>query len=445
MKLVVFAHTPPPHHGQSYMVQLMLEGFGGDRRKKIQPSAEAKKYGIECYHVNSRLSRDLEDIGTFRVKKNFLLFGYCLSAIWCRFRYGAKTLYYIPAPGKRSALLRDWMVMFFCRPFFEKIIFQWHAAGLAKWLETAVQMRTRSLTYRLMKNADLSIALTDFNRGEGEKLTAKKIVVVPNAIPDPCSNFSPNLLARRIARSVARRKLSVGQTLTAQERENSGDNPNVFRMLFVAHCTREKGLFDAVEGVALANQRLMESGSPMRIHLDVAGAFINADEQAEFDKRIQQSDLMRSAAEETSQTESSSEKSVSRSRVTYHGFAAGAEKTRLFSDCDGFCFPTYYYAESFPVVLLEAMAFGMQIVTSKWRSVPAVLPENYPWLVEIRNPQQIADALLQLATSDYDVGLRQRFVENFTIEKHLERLAKAFHEIENVEKSDAVPSPQTAS
>ena len=29
MKLLVFAHTPPPHHGQSYMVQLLLAGFGG--------------------------------------------------------------------------------------------------------------------------------------------------------------------------------------------------------------------------------------------------------------------------------------------------------------------------------------------------------------------------------------------------------------------------------
>ena len=33
MKLLVFAHVPPPHHGQSYMVQLMLNGFGGDCRK----------------------------------------------------------------------------------------------------------------------------------------------------------------------------------------------------------------------------------------------------------------------------------------------------------------------------------------------------------------------------------------------------------------------------
>ena len=30
MKLLIFAHTPPPHHGQSYMVQLMLAGFGGN-------------------------------------------------------------------------------------------------------------------------------------------------------------------------------------------------------------------------------------------------------------------------------------------------------------------------------------------------------------------------------------------------------------------------------
>jgi len=27
MKLVVFAHIPPPHHGQAVMVELMLEGL----------------------------------------------------------------------------------------------------------------------------------------------------------------------------------------------------------------------------------------------------------------------------------------------------------------------------------------------------------------------------------------------------------------------------------
>ena len=64
MKLLVFAHTPPPHHGQSYMVQLMLAGFGGDARKKNSTTPSA--HGIECYHVNARFSRGLEDIGEFQ-------------------------------------------------------------------------------------------------------------------------------------------------------------------------------------------------------------------------------------------------------------------------------------------------------------------------------------------------------------------------------------------
>src|SRR6266852_1903980 len=142
MKLLVFAHTPPPHHGQSYMVQLMLQGLGGDRRK---PRASAPPPEICCYHVNARLSQKLEDIGDFRIGKFILLLGYCLEALWCRARYGVSNFCYIPAPGKRSALYRDWVVMLICRPFFKQIVLHWHAAGLAKWLETAVQIRSRSL------------------------------------------------------------------------------------------------------------------------------------------------------------------------------------------------------------------------------------------------------------------------------------------------------------
>ncbi|MEO7299898.1 MAG: hypothetical protein ABI042_15125, partial [Verrucomicrobiota bacterium] len=167
MKIVVFAHTPPPHHGQSYMVQLMLEGFGGDQRKRhgISPGTARE---IEFYHVNARLSQDFEDIGTFRAKKLFLLLRYSMEAIWCRLRYGAKILYYIPAPGKRSAVFRDWLVMFMCRPFFSKIIFHWHAVGLGEWLETAPP-RTRSLTHRFLGNADLSIVLGNYNRADAAK------------------------------------------------------------------------------------------------------------------------------------------------------------------------------------------------------------------------------------------------------------------------------------
>src|SRR5690606_31233744 len=100
----------PPLHGQSYMVQLMLQGFGGDKRRRAHretsDSRPGPDLGIECYHVNTRLSLRLEDIGGFQGIKLLRLLFYCLEAIWCRFRYGVENFYFIPAPGKKSALYR---------------------------------------------------------------------------------------------------------------------------------------------------------------------------------------------------------------------------------------------------------------------------------------------------------------------------------------------------
>src|SRR5262245_36484600 len=241
MKLLVFAHTPPPHHGQSYMVQLMLEGFGGDRRKPTMAvRQEPGQDTIACYHVNARLSQNLEDIGDLRIGKFFLLLGYCLSALWCRFRYGVTTFYYIPAPGKPSALYRDWLVMMICRPFFKKVILHWHAAGLAKWLETVVQMRSRSLTFRFMKYVDLSIVLSKYNQADAEKIFSQRIRVVSNGIPDPCPDFRNEVLPRRLARFAARRKLLQNETLEKQEQIDAGGDPQTVKVLYLAHCTHEK-------------------------------------------------------------------------------------------------------------------------------------------------------------------------------------------------------------
>ncbi len=107
--------------------------------------------------------------------------------------------------------------MFCCRPFFSKVILHWHAAGLANWLETAVRMRTRSLTYQMLKEVDLSIVLSDFNRADAEKLLPKKVAVVPVGIPDPCPQFDSQILPRREGRVAARVKLLAGQPLSPAE------------------------------------------------------------------------------------------------------------------------------------------------------------------------------------------------------------------------------------
>jgi glycosyltransferase involved in cell wall biosynthesis len=445
MKVLIFAHMPPPHHGQSYMVQLMVEGFGGDHRKGAQslathspaepaagsPPAPSPSFGIECYHVNARLSRKLEDIGDLRIGKVVLLLWYCLQAIWCRFRYGVTNFYYIPAPGKPSALYRDWVVMLICRPFFKRVLLHWHAAGLAKWLELTVGLRHRLVTYRLMKQVDLSIVLSAYNRGDAEKLFSRTIRVVSNGIPDPCPGFAHELLPRRRARFAARRKLLSGQTLSTKELEAAGGDPQVVKVLYLAHCTREKGLFDSVTAITLASQRLAERRAPLSLRLLVAGSFVTPREEDEF-KRL-------------------SAQMARPEVIQYLGFVSGERKHQLFREADLFCFPTYFQNENQPVNLIEAMAFGLPILTTRWRSLPELFPPGYAGLVKVRSPEQVAEVLLGLATSESGEGFRDIFLHNFTLEMHLSRLADAFHHVESdaaavvpaaVSSPEALPSNQ---
>ena len=427
MKLLVFAHTPPPHHGQSYMVQLMVAGLGGDRRKggKQSRAGDAGPYGIECYHVNARLSRKLEDIGDFRIGKLVLLLGYCAQAIWCRFRYGVQNFYYIPAPGKRSALYRDWVVMLLCRPFFKRVILHWHAAGLAKWLEMVMTMRWRSLTYRLMKQVDLSIVLSRYNRADAEKLFSRQVRVVSNGIPDPCPQFAQEVLPRRKARFAARTKLLSGVSLGDADLQGTGGDPQVVKVLYLAHCTREKGLFDAVSAVGLANQRLRARQAAVSLRLLVAGGFVTADAKARFDLLM--------ATPGMAET------------VQYLGFVSGDQKNQLLREADLFCFPTYYENENQPVNLIEAMAFGLPILTTRWRSLPELFPAGYIGLVDARAPEQVADRLLALMSIKTGEVFRDIFLRNFTLDRYLSGLAEAFTQLEAPEPTAIAAATATSS
>ena len=399
MKLLVFAHTPPPHHGQSYMVQLMLEGFGGDARKK--PSGPPHPLGIECYHVNARFSRGLSDIGEFQGGKIFLIFWFCLQAIWVRFRYGVDNFYYVPAPGKRVALYRDWLVMFLCRPFFRRMILHWHAAGLAKWLETEAIITYRAATYRLFRPVDLSLVLSRYNFADAEKLLSGRVCIVNNGIPDPCPDFDASIRPIRRARFELRRQILAGGI--------SGE-PVVVNILFLAHCTREKGLFAAVAGVLAANRELAARRLPMKLKLTTAGNFVNTEEQAEF---------------------AVLQKNPEVAEVVQHaGFVSGERKESLLRAADLFLFPTRYLGENQPVNLIEAMAFGLPIVTTRWRSLPEMLPPDHPGLVSGQNADEIAVTILNVLAVKSGELARQHFTANFTIERHLASLAGALHGLE---------------
>lgn len=386
VKLLVFAHTPPPHHGQSQMIAYLVEGFGGDARN-ASASGASGPHDIQVYHVNARLSEDLEDIGSARSGKVFTLLRYCFQAIALRIRHGVRTFYYVPSPPKRASLYRDWIVLFLCRPFFRRIIFHWHSVGLGEWLETHAKPWERRISRWLLGGVDLSIVLSRYNEADAARLHPKRTRIVPNGIPDPCPPDSSAEVA------------STGGI----------DRPK--RVLFMALCTRDKGVHDAVRAIAMANTQGATLEPRVQFELHVAGTFVDTAEREEFDALCSKPELA--------------------GRVHYLGFLDAQGKAKALATSDLFCFPTYYANEGQPLNLIEAMAYGLPTVTTHWRAIPELFDPDHPGLVEPKHPEQVAAALLNVATTTDRGSLRRRFLERYTVNQHLKVLASSLRSVES--------------
>ena len=364
MKLLVFAQTPPPHHGQSAMIRLLLEELG-------RPGQ-----GFELHHVNLSLSETSADVGRWQVRKVFSLLFACSKVLYRRWRHGPMALYYVPAPAKRGALYRDWLVMVLCRPFFKKLVLHWHAVGLGQWLETTATVPERRISQRLLGKADLAIVLAPELAADVDRLWPKRVAVVQNSLSE------------------------TGVLPPPRHREDKGR----YEILFIGLCCAEKGFFDTLDAVALLHAR-----APGAFRLTIAGAFDSPESEQRFKNRSKELTTA----------------------VRFVGFVDGEAKRALFTESDVFCFPTYYQHEGQPLVLIEALAHDISIVTTKWRAIPSMLPRKNVWFVEPGRPEQIADAILQARkTGEANGALREHYLLNFTPAQHITALKKALRLLE---------------
>jgi glycosyltransferase involved in cell wall biosynthesis len=437
MKLVVLAHTPPPFHGQSYMVQILLDCFDprlqGPASPPVSPDS-AETAPIECIHVDMRLSTSVDDIGQRPWSKIGLTVRYAMQAILHRFRYGASTLFYIPAPALPHAIYRDWLVMLICRPFFQRTVFWWQAAGLGRWLQDQAKPWQRALTLLLLSNPSLSVVMGSETEHDARALRSRRIAVIPNAIPDPCPEAAGEVVAAK-----ARHRETLRLQAETRGEITAGSTTGLFRLLFISLCYREKGLFDALEAVALANQRLLARQCAVQVQLDVAGRFYLPSEQQEFEERIRQPDLQRAVR---LPGPNACHEPQSTAAVVYHGFAGGDAKSRLFRECDCLIFPTYYAAESFGLVILEAMAHGMDIIATRWRNIPELLPPRYPGLVEPRDPPALARVIELFLHQHHGPELRQHFEDHHHIRHFQRRMEQALQDLNHPVRPGPNGQPQ---
>ncbi len=349
--------------------------FGG-QAIMVEALLKSQPVQVRYVHVRLRYSDDMDSVGKFALRKVWLLLTTILRVWYARFRYGTPMLYYPPSGPNMVPVLRD--IIFLCatRWLFKWTVFHYHAGGVSGF-EKSLPGVLRPFFRLAYRHADMAIRTAPQNPEDGRLLGARLDRVVPNGIPD-------------LRGTVPERTAAPGEPLV---------------ILFTGVLIPSKGIRVLLE----AFRQLREQGTQVR--LELMGRWGDAVFERECLAYVAENGL--------------------EGHIHFLGVKRDSAKLEYFAGCDIFCFPSHFEAESFGLVLLEAMQFAKPVVSTNWRGIPSVVQEGVNgYLVPVEDSTAIAKRLLCLVN---DAALRQRmgqagrriFAEQFTLERFQHNMEEA--------------------
>lgn len=120
--------------------------------------------------------------------------------------------------------------------------------------------------------------------------------------------------------------------------------------------------------------------------------------------------------------------------VIIHGVLGESEKNEVLKRFSLLAFPSYN--EGLPLVVIEAMALGLPIVSSNVGLISEMLGEDYPYLIPPKNAESLAKAIQDcLYFSDLELlsmNLRERFERLYSPESQKLHIWEAFEPERNM-------------
>jgi len=374
LKVLVVGQTPPPYCGQSMMIQRLVDSRLDD---------------IELIHVRMGFSTSTAEMGRFRVAKLWHLVSLVARIAAQRLLSGARVLYYPPGGPNRVPMWRDFVVLLSTRWLFDRVVFHFHASGLAE-LYDRLPAWQRWLFRRAYFDVDAAVRIAELTPQDGQLIHARQEFVVPNGIEDPWS--------RQIERTAC---------------PASSDRP--LRILYVGMLHEGKGLLQLVDACHELDQR------GVHVRLGLMGPPSDHVFMDQLRTRISAHCLD--------------------DRITLLGMKSGAEKWAAYEQADVLCHPTWY--DTVPVVIVEAMAATLPVVSTWHSGIPSLVDDGRTgMLVAPRDSSAIADRLAQLADDgELRVAMgragRARFERQFTISTHIERMRHVFLKVGGIAETQS--------
>ncbi len=334
---------------------------------------------FECFFINLSTSDHLSEIGKHGIKKTLLilkLYLKVLKEIFVR-RYD---YCYMTINSKGAGFYKDMIIVLILKISKYKLIYHYHNKGIANvkknWLINKL--------YRIQFKNSRTILLSKLLYGDIEKYVPEDMVYYcSNGIPQ-AENVDIELLnSLRLEKSVP-------------------------ELLFLSNMIREKGVFTLLEACKLLNLK------GVMFRAVFIGAWFDIKEE-DFMEYIVKNNLA--------------------NYVSYAGKKYDDEKATYFSNADIFVFPTYYTYETFGLVNLEAMLYGLPVITTDEGAISEVVENNLNgFIVPKQDAQALADKIEYLIINPslrIEMGRagRKRFEERYSLEKFENNFVKIVEEI----------------
>ncbi len=115
--------------------------------------------------------------------------------------------------------------------------------------------------------------------------------------------------------------------------------------------------------------------------------------------------------------------------VVYEGWVSGDKKVELFNYVDAFILPSYI--EGFPVSILEAMSYGLTIITTPVGGISEILTEKTGVFFKPGDKKQLANVLCNYVNNEYDgIGKQaQALVSNYFPEAVGKQLIEVYNHL----------------
>lgn len=316
---------------------------------------------------------DAKALGRFSLAKvmGFLKVYVALGSVaWCDAVY--------LTPGQTFfGVLKMGPMVWFARALGRPVVLHLHGGALGATYRSLGGLK-RWLFRSVVSSATDGIVLTPFLRSNFDGLLARAAVhVVPNFAARSCFGV-------------------------VRQRVEAFDRDHPLRILYLSNLIPSKGVIVLLEAV----KGLLDSGLP--VELDLAG-------HAEPDV----GELVRSICSRYP-------------AIRWHGVVTGDSKIGLLQRNHVLCLPTNYPMEGQPICILEAMAAGMGVVTSRHAGIPEIFPEDSAWFVEPTDSTSVLQQIRFILADPEDLNRRaaanrrtaqQRYTEEAFVEGILATLA----------------------